>query len=124
MERDYCGLFFPPRRFVRVFCRGDGRRRNTRENADGIRTRNTDMETEMGGPRCLDLLFPLVFFFFLRLVALLAWCMPLSFILFYSISVLCLARKGGQKWQGGGAARVRGPSEKGELGEGRRGGKD
>ena len=114
MERDYCGLFFPPRRFVRVFCRGDGRRRNTRENADGIRTRNTDMETEMGGPRCLDLLFPLVFFFFLRLVALLAWCMPLSFILFYSYFSSLLGKKRRAKVAGGRRGLgLRGPARKG-----------
>ena len=98
------------------------------EETEYKRERGRDTDTEHGygngngGPRWIFFSSPSLLLF-LCLVALLDG-MPLSFILFYSISVLCLARKGGQKWQGGGAARVRGPSEKGELGEGRRGGKD
>lgn len=126
MERGWlwlCLFFFFPRRFVRVFVaemRGDGIQERTRTgyghgHGHGYGNGN-------GGPRWIFFSSPSLLLF-LCLVALLDG-MPLSFILFYSISVLCLARKGGQKWQGGGAARVRGPSEKGELGEGRRGGKD
>ena len=65
---------------------------------------------------------PCVFSSF-RLVALLAWCMPLSFILFYSYFSSLLGKKRRAKVAGGGGLGLGGLARKGELGEGRRGGK-